>query len=453
MSADSSETLDAVVIGAGISGLSAGWALRKAGKSYCILEKNTRPGGPIQTIREDGFLFELGPNTVQVDGADLDVFFSELDLDDQIVEANPAANKRYIVRDKEPRAVPMSPLEFFTTKLFSKRAMLGVLAEPFKKKRADEADESLADFVRRRLNQEFLDYAINPLIGGIYAGDPENLSVKHGFPKLDNLEAKFGSLIKGSLGVRKEKKAAGNLYKTRLISFKDGMETLPKRLAEKQADAVKLNIEITEINQDPDGLWHLSLNDGSTVTARKVIVATTTRGMATLPFASDLRQQLELFQEIHHPAVTGLSLGFKRKDIDHALDGFGMLIPKVEKMSILGCLFSSTLFPGRARDSEVGLTVFVGGTRNPEMAALDDAGLKQTVLDNLNTLLGVRGDPIYFRRTDWPQAIPQYEVGFGKFLERFAEIEAATPGLRFIGHSREGIAVPKCIRSGLGCFV
>ena len=218
------QPLDAIVIGAGISGLCAGWALRKAGKRYKVLEKSKRPGGPIETLHEDGFVFEKGPNTIQVDGPDLDIFFAELGLKETLVEANREANKRFIVRNQIPQAVPMSPRDIFSTKLFSKRAMLSLLTEPFKKKYSGNKDESLADFVRRRLNQEFLDYAINPLIGGIYAGDPEELSAKHAFPKVYNLEARFGSLIKGGIGLSRERKAHRSFYISKLISFQDGME-------------------------------------------------------------------------------------------------------------------------------------------------------------------------------------------------------------------------------------
>ncbi|MGB0371737.1 MAG: protoporphyrinogen oxidase [Opitutales bacterium] len=445
--------LHSLIIGAGISGLSAGWALKKAGKSYKILEKSERPGGPIQTVREGGFVFEKGPNTIQVDGTDLDAFFSELGLDDEIVEANPEANKRYIVRDKTPCAVPMSTKDIFTTKLFSKKAMLSVLVEPFKKKYSSEHDESLADFVRRRLNQEFLDYAINPLIGGIYAGDPETLSVRYGFPKIYNLEDRFGSLIKGSISIMKERKAQGTLYKTKLISFKRGMEQLPQTLAEQQTESVLFNRSISAISQGEDGIWSVTVNDeGGTSTELKstqLIIACPSSAILQLPFVENIQRPLQSISEIPHPPVTALSLGYPRKSIQHALDGFGMLVPEKEKLSILGCLFSSTLFAGRADSDHVGLSVFLGGTRNPELCKLSDADLLPKVKADLRALIGAEGDPVYMRRTDWPRAIPQYTIGYKKYLDLFDSIEKQNTGLKFIGHLVDGIAVPKCIRSGL----
>lgn len=447
------QPLDAIVIGAGISGLCAGWALRKAGKRYKVLEKSKRPGGPIETLQEDGFVFEKGPNTIQVDGPDLDIFFAELGLKETLVEANREANKRFIVRNQIPQAVPMSPRDIFSTKLFSKRAMLSLLTEPFKKKYSGNKDESLADFVRRRLNQEFLDYAINPLIGGIYAGDPEELSAKHAFPKIYNLEARFGSLIKGGIGLTRERKAHGTYYKTKLISFQDGMEALPQTLSEKQSENILFSTDITSICKEDEHLWSLNYthSDGSKhrIDSRKIIVACPASALLALPFSEDIKRALGVFSEIPHPPLVALSLGYDRDAIAHPLDGFGMLVPRVENMNILGCIFASSLFPGRSSGDRVGLSVFIGGTRNPELCEMDESELLGLVKADLEKLLGASGDPIYVRRTDWPRAIPQYVVGYQKYLQQFEDLESAHSGLKFIGHLVDGISVPKCIRSGL----
>jgi oxygen-dependent protoporphyrinogen oxidase len=315
------------------------------------------------------------------------------------------------------------------------------LREPFIKSKSN-ATESLADFVLRRLGREFLDYAINPFVGGVYAGDPAKLATIHAFPKLYALEQKYGSLIKGAIkGAKERKKRAETASKdARMFTFDDGMEILPKQLAMKLGDAVKLNTPVESIQHMDDGHWNV--NDAIYT---DVLLAIPAHTMPKLEVPFDLSS----FAEIYYPPVASFSLGFNENQFIHPLNGFGVLIPKVEKRYALGALFPSSIFHERAPVGMVLLTVFIGGSMSPEKALQHEDEMLAHVLKDLEDLLGLSGEPEYKRLSVYPQAIPQYVVGYERFLDHMKQIEAEHPGIHFCGHYRDGISVANSILSGL----
>ncbi|MCH2155308.1 MAG: protoporphyrinogen oxidase [Opitutales bacterium] len=438
--------LDVAILGAGITGLPAAWKLKEAGRAVRVFEKNRRIGGPIESYRSHGFLFEKGPNTIQVDGQDLLDTFNGLGIGDQLIESNPIANKRYILRDGSPVALPMSPKSLLTTPAFSWKAKGRILAEPFIPG-GDASDESLAETVRRRFGQEIVDYAVNSFIAGIYAGSPEEISTRYGFPKIYELEQRHGSLIKGMLRSQKAKRDSEDTFKTRLISFRDGLETLPKAIERQLPNEIELGAHLSQI-EHRSGSWSLKTQSGE-YSAKHLLVCLPSSGISALPWPKEIATELTPLKTISHPPVTALNLGFARDQISHPLDGFGLLVPEVEPASILGVMFNSTLFPGRAENGQVALTVFVGGSRQPELTQLTDSELESMVISDLQRFLGLSGSPMFNRRVDWPRAIPQYDRNFGTILDTFQSIETSHPGIHFCGHVRDGIALPKCIRAGL----
>src|SRR5215475_9294296 len=235
------------VIGAGITGLTAAFYLKRRGVPVTVYEASGRVGGVIQSLRQDGYLAEFGPNTILETSPKIAQLVRDAGLESRRLDPDPKAEARYVVRYRRPITMPGSPLGFLTTKLFTTRAKLAVLREPFVPSRGDGKEESIAEFVVRRLGQEFLDHAIDALVAGVYAGDPHKLSVPQAFPKLANLEARYGSLIKGQILGARERKRRGEVAKDRAgkFSFDDGLQVLPETLRTRLGTSVRLNTSVT----------------------------------------------------------------------------------------------------------------------------------------------------------------------------------------------------------------
>lgn len=424
------------IVGGGITGLTLAYRLKHGGNTVTLFESSERVGGPIHSLRSNGFLAEFGPNTILETSPAITKLVSDLGLDAQKIYANPSSKNRFIVRGGRLVSLPTSPPAFAASKLFSLRAKLQLLREPFIAKAV--RDESLADFVRRRLGQEFLDYAINPFVAGVYAGDPKKLSTEHAFAKLFALEQKYGSLIRGQLKGAKERRKRKEVSKQRaqMFSFDNGLQVFIDALEGELTSSIKLNTPIKEIERVSS--WKLTDSSGGTHEADAVILTAPAYKLADLNIIGD---DLSLLKEIVYPPVTSLVLGFNRNDVGHLLDGFGMLIPEVEKCNILGTVFSSSLFANRAPAGHVTLTTYIGGMRQPELALLDDEKLLGVVLADLGKLLNVKGKPTFVHRTTYQKAIPQYTMGYGKYKQFMNDVEERNPGLYFAGNFRNGISV------------
>lgn len=442
-----------LIIGAGISGLTLAHRLKNAQWNVTLLENSNHTGGAIQTSREKGYLVESGPNTIQLTNRQTENFLHESGLKEEIVRPGPESQKRFLYRDGHVHPLPVNPLGAITTPLFSFKGKLRLAAELFIKARHSSEEESLASFARRRVGTEFLDYALNPMAGGIYAGDPEKLSVRHAFPKVYHLEKNYGGLIRGALHLKRERAKAGDAYPTQLISFRSGMQTLPDKLSHHLGTSLHTGATITSIRRNPLN-WEVSWNtEGAahpfTDSFDHLILSLPTFRLTTLPFASALKTQLSPLADLEYPPLSSLALGFTRAQIRHPLDGFGILIPEKEQRRILGTLFSSSLFPGRAPKDHVLLTTFIGGTRQPHLASLEHDLLVATVIGELHALLDIKGDPLFIRHTFWPHSIPQYNLNYGDFEHLMDKIEKEHPGLHFCGNYRHGISVEKCILGAL----
>ncbi|MFN0158811.1 MAG: protoporphyrinogen oxidase [Bacteroidota bacterium] len=439
-----------VIIGGGISGLSVAWQLYKAGINVTVLEKRSAVGGTMQTIHDDGWLVETGPNSALETTPLFRQMCDDLGIESERLYANDRAKKRYILRDGRLQSLPTSPLAFLRSSLWSFNGKLRLLKEPFVGRASVE--ESIADFVERRLGREFLDYAINPFVAGVYAGDPKQLSIRSAFPKLYALEEKYGGLIKGMIKGRRERKKRAEKAKDRaeMFSFVKGMQMFPEAIARHLGDSVLTGIEVKRISPNKDTTFHLHVISGEKeelMTADAVVMTVPAMIAAKLvaPLSESVARGLE---SIYYPPVTEVFLGFRETQIGMPLDGFGFLVPEVERRNILGTIWSSSLFPGRAPSGFAALTTFVGGARQPGLCGLDDRQVVSTVLEELRSIMRIEGEPVYRKITRWDRAIPQYNLGHHHIIENIERFEAATPGLFLGGNYRGGISVGDCVMSG-----
>ncbi len=438
------------IIGGGITGLTAAYRLRQMNLPVTVYEASARLGGVIQSVEKDGYLAEFGPNTVLETSPKIVALIRDLGLESRRLYSNPAAGKRFLVRNRRLVNLPGSPFAFFATPLFSWSAKLRLLAEPFIRRSDPEIEESLADFVLRRIGREFLDYAINPFVAGVYAGDPARLSVKQAFPKLHALEQKYGSLIKGQILGARERRRRAEVSKQNApkFSFEHGLQELIDALGRHLEGALQMRSRVTRL-QRRGADWHVTVDGRDrAIPHAGVLLAAPAYRLAELKLEGADDLSLAPLGEIQYPPVASVVLGFRREDVAHPLDGFGMLIPAVEGFRILGTIFSSSLFPHRAPSGHVTLTSYVGGTRSPELAGRGGAELAALVTEDLRVLLGVRGQPTFCHHVYYPRAIPQYEVGYSRFKQLMSNLEHQAPGLFFAGHYRDGISLGDSMASG-----
>lgn len=437
MSADVSRP-DVLILGAGISGLTTAFWLRRAGLRVTVIEAAPRVGGSIETWPAGPWKFEMGPNTVLESRAEVTRLLRESGLESEKIVAAPTGKRRFLWKKDRLHALPGGPPGFLKTPLFSAGAKLRLLKEPWIPRPAEGVEETIGQFVTRRLGPELLRYAVGPFVSGVYAGDPERLSVRWAVPRIWSLEAEHGSLIRGALARRKGPQPGGAMF-----SFPQGLEELPRRLAREIGD-VRTEVAAQQIFRQEEG-YRVETAEGILEAGQVVLSVPADAAARLLDELTDGRSRL--FAEIPYAAVGIVSLGYRRSDVAHALDGFGFLAPRGEGLRVLGCLFPSQLFPGRAPEGHAALAAFVGGRTDPEIVQQDEDRILAAVEDDLRRALGVRGEPRLATVRRWPRAIPQYEVGHGRFVERAAEIERELPGLRIGGNFLRGVSVADCIRN------
>ncbi|MBF0462731.1 MAG: protoporphyrinogen oxidase [Magnetococcales bacterium] len=453
-----------VIIGGGISGLSVAWFLQNQGMPVRVLETGAQPGGTIRTSFQQNFCVEHGPNsTLQKPGHPEDALGRLIDglgLETRLQVANPLAARRYVLRDGQLKPLPASPPAFFLSSFFSWQAKRQLLREPFQPRATTE--ETIATFVRRRLGREFLDYVVEPFVSGVYAGDPEQLSVQAAVAKIYALERDHGSLLRGAWHQGRMLKGAG-LPKGRMISFDRGMGVLPTTIAQQLAPGtVQTRFKVTGLTPLPDGQWAI---DGVTVTAdgqptdatekilaQAVVLAVPAPVAAQLvtPFAATAAAALAA---IPYAPIASIALGYRRARVLHPLDGFGFLVPRRatqahDKLPLLGTLFSSTLFPNRAPAGQVLLTAFIGGMTQPALLERTDRLLIDLVEANLAYCVQSQIPADFATLTRYAAAIPQYTLGH---LQRVQQVEADLarfPHIHLRANWRDGVSVADCVRNG-----
>ena len=438
--------VQALVVGGGISGLVCAYALRRAGIEVLLVEASARPGGVINSVRRDGYLLELGPQSFS-GTAQLRSLCAELGLADQLREA-PAKAPRYVLVNDQLEAVPLTPPAFFTSSLIDASTKWALVRDIFGKSIPPEGDESVAAFVRRKFSEQLLDRLVGPFLSGVYAGDPEKISVRSAFPQLHEAETARGSIVRGLL--RPAKSSKGPRERPRLHTFREGNDTLVRSLANSLASATLLETRATNVYRQNDGAYHVSLegSDNDSVSAKSVIFATPAD--VTGKLLGQLDPSLEpLFASVEYAAVAVVSLGYVKKDVSHSLGGFGFLVPRSAGLRILGTVWNSSLFPGRAPDGYALLTTFVGGATDADAARLTQEELSTMVHREIAPLLAIRSHPTFCWVTRWPRAIPQYNLGHGDRLASIAKNLRRFPGLFLTGNYLRGPAIGACVEQAL----
>lgn len=438
---------DTIVVGGGISGLAAAMALKKAGQTVRLLESRGYLGGAIHTVRDQGYLIELGPNSLVASGSDpLGDWISELGLSSRILAASPLSRNRFVFHGNRLLPVPLTPGSFLTTPLLSLRGKIRLLGEWRVPRATDGFEETVGHFVRRRLGDEVLDVFVDPFVKGVYASDPDILSLKAAFPALDDLEREHGSLLKGGLSFLMKKKA-GNGPKG-LFSFPSGLSELATACADYLGDDAGIHADVTKWASENGGGFRVGIlydEEEYYLTSRNLILATSAPEAAEL--LSPAEKAADRLKEIPYAPIAIAYVGVRKDQVAHALDGFGVLFPTASRRKLLGVIFSSSLFPDRAPEGHVLLTVFVGGMTGQKLAYAFDDDLERIVMGELREILGLTGTPDYFRIQRWANAIPQYTLGHG---DRIRGIwENLPPGLYLAGNYLEGVSVSKAFSSGL----
>ncbi|HEU5133402.1 MAG TPA: protoporphyrinogen oxidase, partial [Pyrinomonadaceae bacterium] len=423
-----------------------------------ILEASSRLGGTIQTEYRDGFLLERGPDSFISEKPHAIALAKRLGLESQLIQTNEEYRRSFIVRDGRLRAVPegfqlMAPSRmwpFITSDIFSLAGKARMAADLLLPRRTSNGstDESLASFVRRRLGKEALARMAQPMVGGIYTADPETLSLRATLPRFLDMEQKHRSLILAMLRQgRTQKTGTSGARYSLFLSFERGMQVLVDALTQLTRMNADLRLKTRAQRLTFDRGWRIYTDKEEQFEADAVCLAVPAYVAASLLDGTHERLAQKL-RQIKYASTATINFGYRRAAIKHPLNGFGFVVPFIEKRSLIACTFSNVKFSGRAPEGHVLLRAFAGGALQPEIFALDEAEMSRRVEADLRELLGISEDPRFIEVAKWERSMPQYEVGH---LERVEEIEALVnqlPGLALAGNAYRGAGIPDCVRSG-----
>ncbi len=433
------------IIGAGITGLSAAFYAKKAGNSVKVFEKMSRVGGVMHTLQKNGFTYETGPSTGSVSLPEVVELYEDLGIQDLLEQASSIAGNRFILKKGKLCALPSGLISGLTTPLFSWKDKFGMPFEPFRK-RGTDPNESLSEMVRRRLGQSILDYAVDPFVSGVYAGNPDVMIPKYALPKLYNLEHNHGSFIRGTIAKMKEPKPERNKKATKKVfSTQGGLSVLAEHL-EKAIGKENFVLGLSPVVVRENGKFKIVAGENSFGPFDNVIyTAGASHIFEALPFA---QEKFPGANQVLYAKVSEVAIGFNKWE-GVPLNGFGALMPSKEKRNILGILYMSTLFKNRAPKGGALLSVFVGGLRHPDFIDLPEDKFKEMVCKEVADIMKIPNmKPDLFEVTHHEEAIPQYDLKTPVREEAYKGIEKAYPGILMGGNGIDGIGMAKRIAQG-----
>jgi oxygen-dependent protoporphyrinogen oxidase len=438
----------AIVIGAGISGLACAYRLKRLGIGVTLLEAQERAGGLIGTVKKDGFLFESGPQSFQGTDALL-TLIRELGIEAELQQADPRA-PRYILRRGRLQKIPMSPQGLLASSLLNAGSRWKIASEPFRRTAPPSKEESVADFVRRKFGHEILEYLVAPFVSGVYAGDPEKLSLRAAFPTLEEWERQYGSVVRGAI---KSRPAKGERKEPPpLCSFRNGLATLIEALRQDLGEAVREGAAVGGIDRAAasENAYEVRFarnGAAETISASAVVIATPAYTASRLVKAMSASMSQAL-SGIAYAPVAVVAAGYRAQQIGLPLDGFGFLVPRSEKVHTLGTVWNSSLFPGRAPEGSAVLTSFVGGATDLQIGEKSEEDIAEIVGDENARILAIAGPPVMQAVWRYSKALPQYNLGHGHLIEAARDAERALPGLFLAGNYLDGPAMGKCVEQG-----
>jgi oxygen-dependent protoporphyrinogen oxidase len=438
-----------VIIGGGITGLAAAWELQQRGCDYILLEASGRLGGKIKTERVDGFIIEGAADSFLSTKPAAWQLCREVGLGDRLIGTNDARRNVYVLRDGKlqlfPKGmqllVPTDPDGLLASDLLTDEGKRRMLAETEIPPRTATGDESLGDFVRRRFGQEALDVFGEPLLAGIYTGDPETLSMQATFPNYLTLEQQYGSVTSGTRQAKPATATLPNAPKTAFVSLRNGMFEMIEGISAALTGEVRLNSPVSSLEP---GL-KVRLANRETIEASAIIVTAPahTSGKLLATLAPEITEGLQTIKTISSATVT---FGFKERELPAPLDGFGFVVAATEPTHLLASTWSSTKLPGRAPEGYALLRVFLGGHRCQEDAFLPDDQMVALARAELKKVMHIEAEPVITRIFRWIDANTQYQVGH---LERIAQLQRQSPpGLFLTGSPYGGVGIPDCVRQG-----
>jgi oxygen-dependent protoporphyrinogen oxidase len=443
------------IVGGGVAGLAVAYEIRErsarvpGGIEIVCLEAEDRPGGNIRSDRFDGFTCEWGPNGFLDNVPATLALIRRLGIEDRLLPSDPSAAIRFIYRGGRLRRLPSGAVSFLASDILSVPGRLRVLLEPFVPARRDPSEESVFDFVARRIGDEAARVLVDAMVSGIYAGDVKALSLQATFPKMWRMEVDHGGLVRAMLARRKEKGAAAKAGGPAgpggtLTSFRGGLEELIEALARAAGPTLRLGSRVVRVADMGAGGFRVFLSTGEPIDAAAVVLACPSWFAAEIASGLDAELHAAL-AGIPSASVAVVHFGFDEKDLARRPHGFGFLAPRGEGPRILGTLWSSSIFPGRAPAGKVLLTSMVGGAHDPEAVTLGDARLIEIVRHDLDDAMGIGAAPRFVRIFRQPRGIPQYTLGHTARLETIARRLLEHPGLLACGNSYRGISVNACV--------
>jgi len=439
----------AVVIGGGISGLACACRLHQLGVPVTLLEASHHAGGLVGSVEKDGLLLESGPQSFQGTASIFDLV-RQLKIESELLTADDQA-PRYILLRGKLHKVPMSPGSLLTSSFLGVGSRWRIVSEPFRRSRRPDGDESIADFVRRKFGHEILEYLVAPFVSGVYAGDPEKLSLRAAFPTLDEWERDHGSVLRGAMKSRPPK--AERTGPPPLCSFRHGVSTLTRAIASHLGAALHTGAHVTGLHHAAAANrkhYEIHFEHGGhkeTLHANAVILATPAYAAAHLlkSVSAALAQTLS---GIAYAPVAVVAAEYHARQVGHSIAGFGFLAPRSEKLRTLGTVWNSSLFPGRAPDGRALMTSFAGGATDPQIVAQPEDEIARIVHEENARVLQITGPPVTSSVWRHPKALPQYSLGHGHIVKAVRDAERAIPGLFFAANYLEGPSLGKCVDVG-----
>ncbi|HLJ44039.1 MAG TPA: protoporphyrinogen oxidase [Candidatus Binataceae bacterium] len=467
-----------VILGGGIAGLSAAFRLKELSAKHdaplqvTLMERGPRLGGALRTVREQGFIAEAGADSFLTEKPWALDLVRRLGLDGELIATRAEFRRTYVVRNGALAEIPegfslLAPtwiLPMLRSPLLSPLGKLRVMIEPLIPRRRGHRDESLSSFVTRRLGREVLERIAQPLAGGIYTADPQHLSLHATLPRFAEMEARYGSVIRGlRAAARKQGAESGKSGKTGgasgarwslFASLRGGLSSLVDALAQRLGESVRRNVEVAALERVEAGgavdrrtRWRVVTAGGAAVEADAVICALPAYRAAPL-FERSSSPLARALATIGYASAAVVNLAYRESDFPRAPRSFGFVVPVLEHRRIIAGSFTSLKFAGRAPDGMILVRAFVGGAMQRELMALEDAAMIEVVREEFCALLGAEAAPLWSQVNRWPDSMPQYAVGHHQRVVEIERAAAALPGLELAGAALRGVGIPDCVLGG-----